>query len=125
MTQALRKHRVANAVLLGGDVHENWVGHVKADYADSSSATLGVEFCGTSITSRASGNNDHLARQLSENPHFVFADTEQRGYGLLDLTPAQLTTRLRVLDYVTRRDAAIRTLASFQVRAGRPLLLRA
>ena len=25
---------LANPVLLGGDVHQNWVGHVKADYAD-------------------------------------------------------------------------------------------
>ena len=31
---SLRKQRVANPVLLGGDVHENWVGHVQADYAE-------------------------------------------------------------------------------------------
>jgi alkaline phosphatase D len=52
-TDSLRKHAVANPVLLGGDVHENWVGHIKADYADAASAAVGTEFCGTSITSRS------------------------------------------------------------------------
>jgi alkaline phosphatase D len=55
LTDSLQRHRLANPVLLGGDVHENWVGHVKADYARPDSAALGVEFCGTSITSRDSG----------------------------------------------------------------------
>ncbi|MEO7105786.1 MAG: alkaline phosphatase D family protein, partial [Rhodoferax sp.] len=53
---SLQQHRVANAVLLGGDVHENWVGHVKADYSQPDSASVGVEFCGTSITSHGGGN---------------------------------------------------------------------
>ncbi|MFO1243792.1 MAG: alkaline phosphatase D family protein [Ramlibacter sp.] len=122
LTDTLQKHRVANPVLVGGDVHENWVGHVKADYSSPSSATVGVEFCGTSITSRASGGNDKLAARLAENPHFVLAESEHRGYGLLDLTPAQLTASLRVVDDVTRPDAAASTLARFAVRAGRPRL---
>lgn len=39
----------------GRDVHENGVGHVKADYAKPNSATVGVEFCGTGISSRNGG----------------------------------------------------------------------
>ena len=35
LTQSLQRHQVANPVLFGGDVHENWVGHVKADYAQA------------------------------------------------------------------------------------------
>ena len=42
-------------MVLGGDMHENWVGHVKADYSRADSEAIGVEFCGTSITSRSSG----------------------------------------------------------------------
>jgi alkaline phosphatase D len=81
-----------------------------------------VEFCGTSITSRAGGDNSKLAARLAENPHFVFADTEQRGYGLVDLTPSRLTTTLRVVDDVTRVDASVSTLARFGVSAGRSVL---
>lgn len=121
LTDSLRRHAVANAVLLGGDVHENWVGHVKADYADASSPAVGVEFCGTSITSRSSGNA-RTAERLAENPHFVFADAQRKGYGVVEFTPRQLTTTLRVLDDVTRRDTRIETLASFTVLAGRPVV---
>ncbi len=110
----------ATAVVLGGDVHENWVGHVKADYNDIKSASVGVEFCGTSITSRAgNASRSVVDGWLADNPHFSFAETRAKGYGVCEFTPTQLTTTLRVVDDVTRKDAAIATLASFQVQAGR------
>jgi alkaline phosphatase D len=112
---------VANPVFLGGDVHENWVGHVKADYSNPTSVSIGVEFCGTSITSR-SGGNARTAERLAENPHFVFADAQRKGYGLLDFSPSELRTTLRVVDDVTRPDAGIETLARFVVQAGRPMV---
>lgn len=121
LAQALQRHRPANPVLLGGDVHENWVGHVKADYNRPDSATLGVEFCGTSITSR-SGGNGKLAERLAENPHFVFADAVRKGYGVAQFTPGRLEVALRVVDDVTRQDTRIDTLARFAVQAGRPLV---
>jgi alkaline phosphatase D len=121
MTRSLQ--RAANPVLLGGDMHENWVGHVKADYSRAQSAAIGVEFCGTSITSRSSGKAK-VGELLAENPHFVFADTERRGYGVAEFTPGRMTTTLRVVDDVTRRDTRIETLAAFEVEAGRPHLGR-
>lgn len=110
--------RSANPVLLGGDVHENWVGHVKADYSRPDSPAIGVEFCGTSITSRTSGKAK-AAERLAENPHFVFADAERKGYGVAEFTPRRLTTTLRVVDDVTRPDTRVETLARFEVEAGR------
>ena len=121
LTEALQRHQPANPVLLGGDVHENWVGHVKADYNRPDSAALGVEFCGTSITSR-SGGNDKLAERLAENPHFVFADAARKGYGVAQFTPGRLDVALRVVDDVTRQDTKIETLARFAVQAGRPMV---
>ena len=123
LTTSLQRHHVTNPVVLGGDVHENWVGHVKADYAKPDSATVGVEFCGTGITSRG-GGNAKIAARLAENPHFVFADGERRGYGVVNITPQQLTTTLRVVDDVTRKDTRIETLAQFTVRAGKPSVQR-
>ncbi len=122
-SDSLQRHQVANAVLLGGDVHENWVGHVKADYSRPESATLGVEFCGTSVTSRSDGNA-RIAGIVAENPHFVFADSQGKGYGVVDFDAKGLTTRLRVVDDVTLRDTGVSTLASFAVAAGRPKLER-
>ncbi len=119
----LRRHRVANPVMLGGDVHENWVGHLKADYADPGSAAIGVEFCGTSITSRPSARS-RPQEVLQENPHFVFGDAAHRGYGLLTLTRERLSAELRVIDDPTVRETTIRTLARFRVAAGRAQIER-
>ena len=123
LVDSLRKNAVSNPVLLGGDVHENWVGHIKADYSDPSSKTVGVEFCGTSITSRSAGNAK-IAGYLAENPHFVFADSERKGYGLIHLTPERLTTTLRVVSDVTQKSASVQTLAQFSVAAGQAVIER-
>ena len=122
MIASMRRHSLANPVLLGGDVHQNWVGHVKADYANPRSVSIGVEFCGTSITARS--DPGQVGNQLAKNPHFVFADAERRGYGVVEFTPKRLTTSLRVVDDVTRRDTTIETLAKFSVEAGRPVIER-
>ena len=123
-TQALQRRQVGNAVLFGGDLHENWVGQVKADYSRPDSAAVGVEFCGTSITSR-SGGNEKTAERLAQNPHFVFADAERKGYGVAEFTQRLLTTTLRVIDDPTRRDTKVETLAKFAVQSGRPQVERA
>ena len=123
LTDAARKHSVANLVVLGGDVHENWVGPIKADYSKPSSASVGVEFCGTSITSR-SGGNSKLAEAMAQNPHFVFADAERKGYGVVEITPTQIKTSLRVVSDVTRQDASIETLAEFSVASNRAAVER-
>lgn len=123
LTDSARKHSVANLVVLGGDVHENWVGQIKTDYSQPTSAAVGVEFCGTSITSR-SGGNGKLAETLAENPHFVFADAQRKGYGVVDISPNQIKTTLRVVSDVTRQDASIETLAQFSVASGRAVVQR-
>ena len=92
---------------------------------EAASANVGVEFCGTSISSR-SGNaaRSTVDGWLAENPHFSFANNQAKGYGVCEFTPSQLTTTLRVVDDVTRKDAAISTLASFAVKPGRAVVER-
>jgi alkaline phosphatase D len=126
MTDALQKAAVKNAVFFGGDVHENWVGHIKADYAKPASATIGVEFCGTSITSRhsAASSNTAVPERLNRNPHFVFADVEKRGYGLADFSAQRLQVSLRTVSDVTSKDASIQTLAQFEVSSGKAVVGR-
>lgn len=121
---SLQKHKPSNPVLLGGDVHENWVGHVKADYQRPESAALGVEFCGTSITSRTQ-HPEQVADRLAPNPHFIHADAMQRGYGIAEFTPGALKVQLRLLDDVANPASGISTGSSFVVEAGRPRVERA
>jgi alkaline phosphatase D len=108
---------VANPVFLGGDVHEHWVGHVKADYEDPRSASIGVEFCGTSITSRP-GRPERIPVLLEENPHFVYGESRWRGYGIVDFAPSKLDATLRAVEDVAKPDAGVFTLAKFRVEAG-------
>jgi alkaline phosphatase D len=110
----------ASKVVIGGDVHANWVGHVKADYTKVKSKILATEFCGTSITSRpTAATREVMDARLAKNPHYIFADNEKRGYGVCELTPAGLKTTLRVVEDVTKVDTAISTLASFAVQTGK------
>ncbi len=123
LTDALQKNTMQNAVMLGGDVHENWVGYLKADYSQTAAAqaapAIGVEFCGTSITSSAGSSAvEKTPERLAENPHFIFADAKRRGYGVVEFTPKQLTTTLRVVDNVRVQNTEVSTMAQFVVSAG-------
>jgi alkaline phosphatase D len=123
LTNALQKHAVQNPVMLGGDVHENWAGYLKDDYSQTAAAqaapAIGVEFCGTSITSSAGSSAvEKTPERLAENPHFVFADAKRRGYGVVEFTPKLLTTSLRVVDNVRIQNTVVSTLAQFAVAAG-------
>ena len=124
LLDTLQKNKPSNPVFLGGDVHENWVGHIKADYRRPDSAALGVEFCGTSITSRSS-QPERVAERLAPNPHFIHADAMQRGYGIADFTPRELRVQLRLLDDVANPASGVATGSSFAVQAGQPRVERA
>jgi alkaline phosphatase D len=111
--------RLRNPVLLGGDIHENWVGHVLSDYNNPDCEAIGVEFCGTSITSLSSSTPAQLAKQLETNPHFIFANAASRGYGVVELTPTQLTTTLTAVNDARDPKSGAFVLAKFAVEAGR------
>lgn len=123
LTQSMQNNALKNPVLIGGDVHENWVGHVMADAYRDDSAKVGVEFCGAGITARSAGNSK-LSARLAENPHFIFADSERKGYGVVEFTPKQIQTELRVVDDVRQSQTKIETLAKFEVEAGVPQVHR-
>ena len=127
LTESLRGQAVPNPVLLGGDVHENWVGRVLADYARPDSAAVAVEFCGTSISSNSSGysaGSAMMTERLARNPHFVYADGERKGYGVVELTPRGLRTTLRVVNDARQPVTQIETLAAFGVQPGQPVVER-
>jgi alkaline phosphatase D len=116
---ALDAARPRNPVILGGDVHANWVCDVKRAFEDPRSPVIATEFCGTSITSPSGWNAARVARVAADNPHVRFADSERRGYLLADLGGERLRARLRVVDDVRKTAPAISTLAEFEVADGR------
>lgn len=117
----LESARISNAVVLTGDIHQNWAGELKADFDDPKSKTLGVEFVATSITSGGDGADMTKAGQvaLKKNPHIGFFNN-QRGYMRHSLSKDRWQADYRVLDKVTVAGAAVSTRASFVVEAGQP-----
>ena len=125
LLQAMARHAPRNTVLLGGDIHQNYVCEVRADAQRPNSPLLASEFCGTSISSHSGTTQDKVDAVVRHNPHVLLARCDLRGYGLTDITPQRWTTSLRVLDDPLRADSGARTLARFVVQDGRPGPVRA
>ncbi|NGZ07645.1 MAG: alkaline phosphatase [Magnetococcales bacterium] len=121
LLQALATHKPRNTVLIGGDIHQNWVAHVHLDPYDVRSSVVASEFVGTSISSRM-GRPQHVAeKHAAQNPHCVLVNTERRGYGVVELSATQAVVELRVLEDVRDEESGISTLARFVVEEGKPL----
>jgi alkaline phosphatase D len=118
--------KLANPVVLTGDIHSNWANELSANFDGAKSAPIAAEFVGTSISSGGDGKAepaDH-ASVLSENPGTKFFNT-QRGFVHCEITPKSWTTDYQVLDYVSRPGSPIKTAARFALEAGRSNLERA
>lgn len=117
----LEYYQVPNSIILGGDVHENWVGYVKKDYQNTSSNNVALEFCGTSISSRA---KTVIEKVLPNNPHFVYANSSYRGYGIAHFETKKLTTTLKAVEDVKNASSGAFTLAQFEVAAGSKTIVK-
>jgi hypothetical protein len=117
----IAERRIANPIVITGDVHNNWAADLKADFNDPNSPTVGTEFVGTSITSGGHGADTNQRAQgiIAQNPHLTFFNG-QRGYIRCVLTPESFRADYRVLPFVSRRGAPIHTRASFEVADGQP-----
>lgn len=115
----LSEKRIANPVVLGGDVHSFNVTDLKLDFDDSKSPVVASEFVGTSITSQAWAQ-ERLNRLLHDNPHMKLVDSRYRGYVRVEITPGRMRADLRAMESVLQREAACNTLASFVVEDGKP-----
>ncbi|MGH3326282.1 MAG: alkaline phosphatase D family protein [Streptomycetales bacterium] len=115
----LAESRVPNPIVLTGDWHRNAVYDLKADFSDPDSATLGVEFVGTSISSGGDQAHPVTSYEDPDDPHERFLNTN-RGYVLCDLTGERWRSRFRIVSTVSAPQAVASTLETFLVEDGRP-----
>lgn len=118
--QAIQQPAVKNVIVLGGDIHQNWVARVHANPYDVSSPVIATEFCGTSISSRSATTPARIKRAVKRNPHLVFANAEFRGYGVLRLTMDAAVVSLKVVDTIADPKSTVSELARFRVPVGKP-----
>lgn len=112
--------QVRNPVILGGDVHRNWVAQVHRDPYSIDSPVIAAEYCGTSISSASGATAQADANARRRNPHCLFVNSGKRGYGLIEVSPERTIVTLRGVDDVARADSGIATLATFVTENGRP-----
>jgi alkaline phosphatase D len=119
--------RVANPVVLAGDIHSTWFSDLKLDFDDPSSPTVAVEFVGTSISSDFPVAFDAPIKQANPvlNPHVRYFDGLKRGYLRCEVGRQAWRTDVRVVDTIDVRETPVRTAASFAVEAGRSAILPA
>ncbi|MDE2626748.1 MAG: alkaline phosphatase D family protein [Burkholderiales bacterium] len=119
LLDTVARRQVPGVVVLGGDVHANYVADLKADFDDTASPVLASEFCGTSITSLALPQ-PRIDAARAFNPHVRYGRGDQRGYMRFRLDAKQLQMQVRVLDNVLDPASGITTAARFMVDAQQP-----
>jgi alkaline phosphatase D len=119
LLDSVAQRKLPGVIVLGGDVHSNYVADLKADYDDAASPTIASEFCGTSITS-LSLPQARLDAARGFNPHVRYGRADQRGYMRFALDAKQLQMQVRVVDNALDPASGITTAARFVVDASRP-----
>jgi alkaline phosphatase D len=118
LLDSLVRHRVANPVVIGGDVHSFWVSDLKRDFA-AKGPVVATEFVGSSVTSEGPAQTT-VERALAANPHLKYGRGDKRGYVAMELTGRALTAQFEAVDNVHEPQSAVHRLKSFAVETGRP-----
>jgi alkaline phosphatase D len=114
---------IANPVVLSGDRHLTMISDLKKDFSNPSSAVVGAEFVGTSISSNGDQDVDAFNAQWDplrpDNPHWKLIDCH-RGYHLFDIDKDGIDAKVRVVGSVSVPTSSARTLGALRVQSGRP-----
>ena len=121
LMQFVRERKIANPVVLSGDIHSNWVNDLRIDDLRPESPVVATEFVGTSISSKGNGGQrrDHEQRLMAENLGVRFFNDE-RGYVRCTVAQDHWRSDYRTVSEVTKPGGAVTTRASFVVEAGSP-----
>lgn len=121
ITSFLALRRPSNPVVISGDIHSSWVHDVKASFLNPTSAKVGAEFVGPSISSGFPSILIPVVESaLPANPHTMFFDGLYHGYVRCTVTPDQWLADYRVVPTILDDQAEAFTLRSFVVQDGRP-----
>lgn len=122
----LQSNKVANPVVITGDIHSNWANEIVNDFDGDKPTNAAVEFVGTSLSSGGDGEATpkRTASLMAENPCIKFHNDE-RGYVMCEVTPKLWRADYRTVEYVSRKGAPLKTRASFIVEPGSSKLVKA
>jgi alkaline phosphatase D len=121
LMQFVGERKIANAVVLTGDNHTNWVNDLRTDDLRADSPVVATEFVGTSISSGGNGgvNRENEAAIMRENPNTRFYNNE-RGYVRCTITPNEWRSEFRTVPDIMKPGVPAITRATYVVEAGVP-----
>ena len=121
LMQFMAERRIANPIVLTGDIHSNWANELRVDDRRPEQAVVATEFVGTSISSGGNGHakSANLDALQANNPCVKFQNNE-RGYVCCTVTPFDWTSDYMVVDDVLKPGGKVFKRASFVVESGDP-----
>jgi len=119
LLESIAARRLANPVVIGGDVHMSWAADLKPDFDDPKSPVVASEFVGTSITSQGAAQSQ-VDALLPENPHLKYGRSDRRGYVRVSIAGGRLSADFVGMETVKKPDARAEVLARYVVEDGRP-----
>jgi len=121
MSRAIGAHAANRTIVVTGDIHSNWVNNLRLRYDRPESPIIGVEFVGTSITSGGDGQEasaNWTDKTRAENPHCKWHNA-RRGYVVCTVNSERCRADYRVVPYVSKPDAPVRTASSWIAAHGK------
>jgi alkaline phosphatase D len=117
----IAERKIANPVVLAGDIHSNWVNELRVDDRETDKPIVATEFVGTSISSSGNGVDKpaNLDQLMAENACVRFHN-RQRGYVRCEVTPQAWRSDYITVSDITTPNAPTSVRASYVVEAGRP-----
>jgi alkaline phosphatase D len=116
----------ADLIVLTGDTHNGWAFDLEHE-----GKAAGVEFAGQSVTSPGlestftGAAGDSIATALmSANPGLAWADSRNRGYMAVELTPEKAVTEWRFSEGISKRSSVLSGSARLETRHGTRKLSR-
>jgi alkaline phosphatase D len=119
LVDSIVARKVANPVVLSGDIHAFLASDLNRVPADRGSPVAATEFTTTSISSHGLPQK-LIDERMAENPNVRFADSQVRGYLRLDVNAERLQADMVALDDVRDPRSGRSVRASFVVADGRP-----
>lgn len=110
----------ADLVMLSGDSHNGWAYSLAED-----GQPAGVEFAGHSVTSHGiegqlgADPKNVAAAFVAANPELAWADTSQRGYMMIDITPQRVTGEWLFMRTIKSQSIALAGSHRMSVERGR------
>jgi alkaline phosphatase D len=141
LLNAIQSAGVKNFIALTGDLHTFLAGYLKPNFDNIFASPMGIELMVGSISSANLAEDIESGVDLPShplpgkqfgvppnalqplirlnNPHIQYWDSSTHGYGILDITPAQLVCTFKAVTTVRAPSASLVTLRTFTIPSGK------